>query len=87
MLLFFLNLSLNKFGSGKTKSVPHSPVLPYLSNSYAVTFALVKSDTYRLDGKHCLGWGLSSSPIFLWRKQLFLPFSEIGNYLFPFLSL
>ena len=29
MLLFFLNLSLNKFGSGKTKSVPHSPGLPY----------------------------------------------------------
>ena len=29
MLLFFLNLSYNKFGSGKTKSVPHSPGLPY----------------------------------------------------------
>ena len=30
MLLFFLNLFLNKFGSEKTKSVPHSPGLPYL---------------------------------------------------------
>ncbi len=29
MLLFFLNLSLNEFGNGKTKSVPHSPGLPY----------------------------------------------------------
>ena len=29
MLLFLLNLSLNKFSSGKTKSVPHSPGLPY----------------------------------------------------------
>jgi hypothetical protein len=28
--LHFLNLSLNKFGSGKTKSVPHSPGLPYV---------------------------------------------------------
>jgi hypothetical protein len=29
MLLFFLNLFLNKFGSEKTKSVQHSPGLPY----------------------------------------------------------
>jgi hypothetical protein len=33
MLLFFLNLFLNKFGSEKTKSVPHSPGLPYMAKA------------------------------------------------------
>jgi hypothetical protein len=40
MLLFFLNLSLNKFGSGKTKSVPHSPVLPYIHSWHVAVMLL-----------------------------------------------